>query len=83
MRNVILTQMAFPFASLVKQQFGKFGTQKACIVFQKLIPCGLLGASWRFVGAWNCAFVFNEVVFILFSLSEESWEFHAVEHIFI
>ena len=68
MSSFNLTQMVFPFASLFKQQFGKFVIHKAFIVLYTLLPCGPLGAAWMFVDAWKHALVFNEVVFILFPL---------------
>lgn len=61
-------QMVFPFASLFKQQFGKFVIHKAFIALHTLLPGGPLGAAWMFVDAWEHALVFNEVVFILFPL---------------
>lgn len=68
MSSFNLMQMVFPFASLFKQQFGKFVIHKAFIVLHRLLPCGPLGAAWMFVDAWKHALVFNEVVFILFLL---------------
>lgn len=61
-------QMVFPFASLFKQQFGKFVIHKAFIALHMLLPCGPLGAAWMFVDVWKHALVFNEVVFKLFPL---------------
>jgi len=61
-----LMQMVFPFASLFKQQFGKFVIHKAFIALHMLLPCGPLGAAWMFVDVWKHALVFNEVVFKLF-----------------
>lgn len=63
-----LMQMVFPFASLFKQQFGKFVIHKAFIALHMLLPCGPLGAAWMFVDVWKHALVFNEVVFLLFPL---------------
>lgn len=68
MSSFNLMQMVFPFASLFKQQFGKFVIHKAFIVLHTLLPCGPLGAAWMFVDAWKHTLVFNEVVFILFPL---------------